>query len=424
MSMEHELAQMGDRARAAARELAVAGAEAKNGALRAMAAALRKDSGLIRSENAKDLEDGRAAGLSAATLDRLALDESRIEGMASGLEEIAALQDPIGTVLGMWTVERGLKVGRVRVPLGVVGIIYEARPNVTADAAGLCLKSGNAVILRGGKEALRSNVAIAGALRAAATGAGMPEGAVQLVSSPDRTASVGLMRLQALDVLIPRGGKALKAAVTEHARVPYIMTGDGNCHTFVDASADVDMALDVAVNAKTQRSAVCNAMETLLVHRDIAKRFVPAAMEAMASRGVELRGDEDVRALYPDAKPASEEDWDTEYHDMILAVRVVDGIEEAMEHIHRHGTKHSEAIVTESYANAQRFLAGVDAAAVYVNASTRFTDGGVFGFGAEMGISTQKLHARGPMGIEQLTSTKFVIYGTGQIRGTNPEPLR
>ncbi|RRD64203.1 glutamate-5-semialdehyde dehydrogenase [Fretibacterium sp. OH1220_COT-178] len=424
MSMEHELAQMGDRARAAARELAVAGAEAKNGALRAMAAALRKDSGLIRSENAKDLEDGRAAGLSAATLDRLALDESRIEGMASGLEEIAALQDPIGTVLGMWTVDRGLKVGRVRVPLGVVGIIYEARPNVTADAAGLCLKSGNAVILRGGKEALRSNVAIAGALRAAATGAGMPEGAVQLVSNPDRTASVGLMRLQALDVLIPRGGKALKAAVTEHARVPYIMTGDGNCHTFVDASADVDMALDIAVNAKTQRSAVCNAMETLLVHRDIAKRFVPAAMEAMASRGVELRGDEDIRALYPDAKPASEEDWDTEYHDMILAVRVVDGIEEAMEHIHRHGTKHSEAIVTESYANAQRFLAGVDAAAVYVNASTRFTDGGVFGFGAEMGISTQKLHARGPMGIEQLTSTKFVIYGTGQIRGTNPEPLR
>ena len=252
----------------------------------------------------------------------------------------------------------------------------------------------------------------------------MPEGAVQLVSAPDREASIGLMRLQALDVLIPRGGKGLKNAVAEHARVPYIMTGDGYCHTFVDASADPEMALAIAINAKTQRSAVCNAMETLLIHRDIAKTFVPAVMEALAARGVELRGDEAVRALYPEAKPATEEDWATEYHGMILAVRIVDGIEEAMDHIHRYGTKHSEAIVTESYANAQRFLSGVDAAAVYVNASTRFTDGGVFGFGAEMGISTQKLHARGPMGIEQLTSTKFVVYGSGQIRGTNPEPIR
>ena len=424
MSIQQELAHMGERARAAARGLAVAGTEAKNGALRAMAAAIRKHSAAIRAENAKDLEDGRSAGLTAATLDRLALDEGRIEGMASGLEEIAALRDPIGEVTGMWTVEQGLRVGRVRVPLGVVGIIYEARPNVTADAAGLCLKSGNAVILRGGKEALRSNAAIARALREGLETAGMPEGAVQLLTDPDRAASVALMQLQALDVLIPRGGKALKAAVTEHARVPCIMTGDGNCHTFVDASAEPEMALAITINAKTQRSAVCNAMETLLIHHDIAKTFVPAAMEALAARGVELRGDDAVRALYPGAKPATEEDWDTEYHDRILAVRVVDGIEEAMEHIHRYGTKHSEAIVTESYANAQRFLSGVDAAAVYVNASTRFTDGGVFGFGAEMGISTQKLHARGPMGVEQLTSTKFVVYGSGQIRGKNPEPTR
>ena len=306
MSIQQELAHMGERARAAARGLAVAGTEAKNGALRAMAAAIRKHSAAIRAENAKDLEDGRSAGLTAATLDRLALDEGRIEGMASGLEEIAALRDPIGEVTGMWTVEQGLRVGRVRVPLGVVGIIYEARPNVTADAAGLCLKSGNAVILRGGKEALRSNAAIARALREGLETAGMPEGAVQLLTDPDRAASVALMQLQALDVLIPRGGKALKAAVTEHARVPCIMTGDGNCHTFVDASAEPEMALAITINAKTQRSAVCNAMETLLIHRDIAKTFVPAAMEALAARGVELRGDDAVRALYPGAKPATD----------------------------------------------------------------------------------------------------------------------
>ncbi len=425
MSIRQELARMGERAWAAARVLSTARTEDKNRALRAMAAAIREDSAAIRWENAKDLEDGYAAGISAATLDRLALDEARIEDMASGLEEIAALRDPIGEVTGMWTVEQGLRIGRVRVPLGVVGIIYEARPNVTADAVGLCLKSGNAVILRGSREALRSNAAIVRSLRSAATGADakIPEGAIQFVSDPGHEASVALMQLQALDVLIPRGGEALKKAVMQNARVPYIMTGDGNCHTFVDASADIGMALSIAINAKAQRSAVCNAMETLLIHRDIAREFVPVVMEALAARGVELRGDETVQALYPQAKPATEGDWATEFHDMILAVRIVDGIEEAMEHIHRYGTRHSEAIVTESYTNAQRFLSGVDAAAVYVNASTRFTDGGVFGFGAEMGISTQKLHARGPMGVEQLTSTKFVVYGSGQIRGENPAPL-
>ena len=417
MTWREELVEMGGRAKCAARELATTPTEAKDAALHAMAASLRENAGQILEQNAQDLAVARAAGMDAATLDRLALDERRVEAMAVGLEEIAAFRDPVDEVLSMWTGEKGLKIGRVRVPLGVVGIIYEARPNVTADAAGLCLKSGNAVILRGGKEAHRSNLAIAQVLSAAAEAAGAPEGSIQLVRTTDREASTALMQLEALDVLIPRGGKALKAAVVANARVPYIMTGIGNCHVFIDATADLGMALEIAVNAKCQRSAVCNAMETLLVHKDIAPTFVPQAMAELTSRGVELRGDAAVRALFPAAKPATEEDWGTEYHGMTLAVRVVDSLQEAMDHIDRWGTKHSEAIVTESYANAQAFLAGVDAAAVYVNASTRFTDGSVFGFGAEMGISTQKLHARGPMGVEQLTSTKFIIYGSGQVRG-------
>ncbi len=417
MDWRDELNVMGGRAKRAARLLSVTASEVKNAALNAMAEALRVSADLILSENAQDLENARSFGMDAATLDRLTLNPARVEGMAKGLEEIAAFRDPVGEVLGMWGAEKGLKIGRVRVPLGVVGIIYEARPNVTADAAGLCLKSGNAVILRGGKEANRSNTAIANIISRAAESAGAPEWSIQHLDSTDRNVSIALMQLDALDVLIPRGGKALKEAVAANARVPYIMTGAGNCHTFIDASADLDMALKIAVNAKCQRSAVCNAMETLLVHKDIAERFIPDAMRAMADNGVELRGDEAVRALFPDAKVASEEDWETEYHGMILAVRVVDSIEAAMDHIDRYGTKHSEAIVTESYESSQKFLAGVDAAAVYVNASTRFTDGSVFGFGAEMGISTQKLHARGPMGVEQLTSTKFIIHGSGQVRG-------
>ena len=413
---------MGRLAQEAARELAGAGAERKNRALTNMAALLRQRSGHILQENAQDLEEARSGGLSSAMLDRLALDGDRIEGMARGLEEVAALPDPIGTASGGWRAEGGIEITRVRVPLGVIGIIYEARPNVTADAAGLCLKSGNAVILRGGREAGRSNAAIASTLQDAASACGLPGSAIQLLRLPGHEASIALMQLQALDVLIPRGSRRLKQSVLENARVPCIMTGDGNCHTFVDASADLDMALRIAVNAKAQRPGVCNAMETLLVHRDAAPAFIPRAMAELAELGVELRGDAEVRALWPDARPATEEDWETEYEDLILAVRVVSDLDEAMEHIRRYGTKHSEAIVTDSYANAERFLAGVDAAAVYVNASTRFTDGGVFGFGAEMGISTQKLHARGPMGVEQLTSAKFMVRGSGQIRGANPTP--
>jgi glutamate-5-semialdehyde dehydrogenase len=388
-----------------------------------MAEALRKNEVPILEQNKLDLEDGRAAGLTNALLDRLALDRARVEAMAVGLEEIAAFRDPVGEVLGMWNGEKGIRIGQIRVPLGVVGIIYEARPNVTADAAGLCLKSGNAVILRGGKEALRSNRAIAKVLSDAGARSGVPDGSVQLLATSDRAASIALMQSPYLDVLIPRGGTKLKESVMENARVPYIMTGIGNCHTFVDASADVDMAVRIVVDAKCQRPAVCNAMETLLIHKDIAPRFIPVGLKALSERGVELRGDEAVRALFPSAKPASEEDWETEFYDLILAVKVVDSLEAAMDHIHRYGTQHSEAIVTESYASAQAFLAGVDAAAVYVNASTRFTDGGVFGFGAEMGISTQKLHARGPMGVEQLTSTKFIIYGNGQTRAGGPGPV-
>ncbi|MDR2136820.1 MAG: glutamate-5-semialdehyde dehydrogenase [Synergistaceae bacterium] len=417
MSGRDELERMGLKARDAARRLATTPTEVKNAALRAMAEALRENEAPILEQNKLDLKDGRDAGLTSALLDRLALDGSRVEAMAKGLEEIASFRDPVGEVLGMWNGEKGIRIGRIRVPLGVIGIIYEARPNVTADAAALCLKSGNAVILRGGKEALRSNTAIAEILSASAEENGVPQGSIQLLTTPDRELSVALMQLRHLDVLIPRGGSKLKESVAKNARVPYIMTGEGNCHTFVDASADIEKAVKIVVNAKCQRPGVCNAMETLLIHKDIASRFIPVGLKALADRGVELRGDETVCSLFSSAKPATEEDWETEFYDLVLAVKVVDGLEEAIDHIYRYGTQHSEAIVTESYTNAQRFLAGVDAATVYVNASTRFTDGGVFGFGAEMGISTQKLHARGPMGVEQLTSTKFIIYGNGQIRG-------
>lgn len=417
MFWKEELESMGRRAKEAARSLATVSTENKNAALCAMAGALRKNASQIMAENKLDLEDGRAGGLTNALLDRLALNAERVEAMAAGLEEIAAFRDPVGQVLGMWNGEKGLRIGQIRVPLGVVGIIYESRPNVTADAAGLCLKSGNAVILRGGKEALRSNAFIARILSEAAQEKGIPEGAIQLLATPEREVSIGLMQLSYLDVLIPRGGKKLKESVVENARVPYIMTGIGNCHTFIDASADMEKAVKITVDAKCQRSGVCNAMETLLVHKDIASRFIPEALQMLQQRGVELRGDEAVRALFSRVKPAVEEDWETEFHDLVLAVRVVEDIGEAMDHIYRYGTQHSEAIVTENYTNAQAFLAGVDAAAVYVNASTRFTDGSVFGFGAEMGISTQKLHARGPMGVEQLTSTKFIVYGSGQTRG-------
>lgn len=417
MEIKDTLLEMGRAARCAARFLATATGDQKNRALFLMAQALRDHKKEILLANHKDIEAGRETGLTSALIERLTLNEKRVEAMALGLEEIAALRDPVGEVLGMWTAEKGLRVGRVRVPLGVIGIIYESRPNVTADAAGLCLKAGNAVILRGGKEALHSNIAIASILSQAAFSAGIPQGAISLIESPDRQATTMLMKMnEYVDVLIPRGGKGLKLAVLENATVPFIMTGMGNCHIFVDETANIEKAIPIVVNAKVQRPSVCNAMETMLVHKKIAPLFIPQALTVLREQGVEIRGDKAVCRLYSQAVPATEKDWSTEYLDLILAVKIVDNIEEAMNHIANYGTGHSEAILTESYTNAQAFLNGIDAAAVYVNASTRFTDGGVFGFGAEMGISTQKLHARGPMGVEQLTSTKFIIYGNGQVR--------
>jgi glutamate-5-semialdehyde dehydrogenase len=406
---------MGLAAREAARSLALAGRKEKDRALREMASSIRSRRDSIVEANGLDLEEGRKAGLSEPLLERLTLDDGRIESMAAGLEQIAVLPDPIGSGLGSYINEDGLEISRVRVPLGVIGMIYESRPNVTADAAGLCLKSGNAVILRGGKEAHHSNRAIAEAIGKALGNVGFPAGAVQLLDDPGREATQALMALDSLDVLIPRGGKGLKAAVKQHAKVPVIMTGMGLCHLYVDSSADVNMAVRIAVNAKAQRPSVCNSIETLLVHSDVASRFLPPLVKAMEEAGVELRGDDRVRKVVS-MNPAVDDDWDTEYLALILSIKMVDSLDQAMDHIHLHGSGHSEAIVTRDYGNSRRFLDGVDAAAVYVNASTRFTDGAVFGLGAEMGISTQKLHARGPMGVEQLTTVKFRVSGSGQIR--------
>jgi len=413
--VENKLKSMGLAAREAARRLALAGRKEKDRALREMASSIRSRRDSIVEANGLDLEEGRKAGLSEPLLERLTLDDGRIESMAAGLEQIAVLPDPIGSGLGSYINEDGLEISRVRVPLGVIGMIYESRPNVTADAAGLCLKSGNAVILRGGKEAHHSNRAIAEAIGKALGNVGFPAGAVQLLDDPGREATQALMALDSLDVLIPRGGKGLKAAVKQHAKVPVIMTGMGLCHLYVDSSADVDMAVRIAVNAKAQRPSVCNSIETLLVHSDVASRFLPPLVKAMEEAGVELRGDDRVRKVVS-MNPAVDDDWDTEYLALILSIKMVDSLDQAMDHIHLHGSGHSEAIVTRDYGNSRRFLDGVDAAAVYVNASTRFTDGAVFGLGAEMGISTQKLHARGPMGVEQLTTVKFRVSGSGQIR--------
>ncbi|NLB88156.1 MAG: glutamate-5-semialdehyde dehydrogenase, partial [Syntrophomonadaceae bacterium] len=338
--------------------------------------------------------------------------------MANGLREIAALPDPVGEVIGMTKRPSGIEVGRIRTPIGVIGIIYESRPNVTADAAALCLKSGNAIILRGGEEAINSNRIIAKTIADAAISCGIPEGAIQLVDSTDRQAAVFMMKMHDyLDVLIPRGGKGLKQTVMENASVPVIMTGMGNCHAYVDSDADLVKAGPIVINAKVQRPSVCNAIETLLVHKDVASSFLPTIITELKEKGVEIRGCAKTRAIVPEIKEATEDDWDEEYLALVLAVKVVDSLDEAIDHINEHGTGHSETIVTENYSHARKFLASVDAAAVYANASTRFTDGNEFGFGAEMGISTQKLHARGPMGLTELTSTKFIIYGDGQIRG-------
>ncbi|GLI17301.1 gamma-glutamyl phosphate reductase [Moorella thermoacetica] len=417
MNVALEVQTKGQRAREAARILAGLGTSKKNEALLAMARALEEEQEAILAANARDMVAGKEKGLSRALLDRLLLNEKRIRDMAAGLRELAALPDPVGEVTSMWTRPNGLQIGRVRVPLGVIGIIYEARPNVTVDAAGLCLKTGNAVILRGGSEAFYSNQALTRVISRAATAAGAPEGAIQLIETTDREAVNLLLRANDyLDVLIPRGGAGLIRTVVENATVPVIETGVGNCHVYVDAEADLDMAQRIVINAKTQRPGVCNAMETLLVHEKVADSFLPSLAAALKEKGVTIRGCERTRAIIPWAEVATETDWATEYLDLILAIRVVDSLESALEHIHRYGTKHSEAIVTTNYQTAREFLARVDAAAVYVNASTRFTDGYEFGFGAEIGISTQKLHARGPMGPEQLTTFKYIIFGSGQIR--------
>ncbi|MEQ8200895.1 MAG: glutamate-5-semialdehyde dehydrogenase [Syntrophomonadaceae bacterium] len=411
------LIAQGMKARQAARILATASTTLKNQALLNMAAQLEENSQDILKANGLDLELGRQQGLTAALLERLTLTESRIRDMAQGLRDIAALPDPVGETIESSRRPNGLDISRVRTPIGVIGIIYESRPNVTADAAALCLKSGNAILLRGGEEALNSNRVIARIISAAAAQTGIPEGAIQLVDSEDRQAAVFMMKMhEYLDVLIPRGGKGLKTAVLENAVVPVIMTGMGNCHVYVDEAADLAKAGPIVMNAKVQRPSVCNAAETLLVHKNVAARFLPSIVADLQAAGVEVRGCPTTLQLVPGIRAASEDDWSEEYLELILAVKVVASLAEAIAHINHYGTGHSEAIVSENYSSVRRFLHEVDAAAVYANASTRFTDGGVFGMGAEMGISTQKLHARGPMGLKELTTSKFIIQGDGQIR--------
>lgn len=408
---------MGQNAKAAARQLAVAG-EQKNEALKAIAQALLTHQDEIMQANRIDLENGKANGLSAALIDRLTLNADRIRGVADGVLEVAALPDPIGTVISGSTRPNGMNITKVRVPLGVIGIIFESRPNVTVDAAVLCLKSGNAVILRGGKEAIHSNQCLTAIMQDAIESVGLDRHCVQLIQDTSRQSSVELMELtEYLDVLIPRGGKGLIQAVVANAKVPVIETGAGNCHVFVDESADLTMAADIIYNAKTSRPSVCNAIETILVHEKIAEKALPVIKARLDEKHVELRGCDKTRTILGDTVvPATESDWETEYGDYILAVKVVSSMDEAIDHIARYSTGHSECIVTNDYVNARRFTAAVDSAAVYVNVSTRFTDGGMFGLGAEIGISTQKLHARGPMGLNELTSMKFIIEGNGQVR--------
>jgi len=404
-------------AKQAAAKLAVTSTAVKNAALLAMAAALEAQQSEILAANERDMTAAAAKGMKSSMLDRLKLTAERISGMADGLRQVAGLADPVGNVIDGKTLPNGLHITKIRVPLGVIGIIYEARPNVTADAAGLCLKSGNAVILKGGSEAMESNKTVAAILAQAAEGAGIPAGSIQFIDTSDRQAVQDLIHMNGLvDVVIPRGGAGLIQAVVRNASVPVIETGAGVCHTYVDKDADVEMAMKIAFNAKVQRPSVCNAMETLLVHKDIADKFLPMMLMMYNSSAVEIRGDEAVQEYSGQVHPATEEDWSTEYGDLRLSVKIVDSIEEAMAHIAKYGTGHSECIVTNNYQAAQLFQYTVDAAAVYVNASTRFTDGNEFGFGAEIGISTQKLHARGPMALLELTSTKYLINGNGQVR--------
>jgi glutamate-5-semialdehyde dehydrogenase len=418
MDWQTELETLGQQAKTAARRLGVVSTAQKNQALLAMADRLLTEQDRILAANAVDMAMGKTKGLSPALLDRLLLTPARIEAMAEGLRQVAALPDPIGECVSGVRRPNGLEIRKVRVPFGVIAMIYEARPNVTVDAAGLCLKTGNAVILRGGSEAIESNKMLAAVLIEAGQRSGLPDGTISLIETTDREAVNRLLKLNRyIDVIIPRGGAGLIRTVVENSTVPVIETGIGVCHTFVDESADLEMAADIAFNAKVSRPGVCNAMETLLVHRAVADALLPLLLERYARAGVELRGCAETAARHAAVRPATEEDWATEYHDFILSVKVVGSLDEALDHIERYGTKHSEAIVTRDYDNARRFQQQVDASTVYVNASTRFTDGFEFGFGAEIGISTQKLHARGPMGLVELTSYKYLVDGNGQIRG-------
>lgn len=411
------LEEIGKKAKQAARALGLATTEQKNEALLAMAEALTARQDTILIANAADLQAGREAGLSQALLDRLLLTPQRIEAMADGLRQVAALPDPVGRVLSDTVRPNGLHLVKVAVPMGVIAVIYEARPNVTADSAALCLKSGSAVILRGGKEAIGSNMAVCQVMREALTATAISPDAVQLVTDTTHESANALMHLnEYVDVLIPRGGRRLIRTVLETATVPVIETGAGVCHIYVDKAADISMAAQIICNAKTSRPSVCNAAECMLIHRDIASRALPEIARPLLEKQVQIRGDDTVCRLVPEAVPATEDDWGREYGDYIIAAKVVDSIEQAMEHIYRYSTGHSECIVTQDAQAAEEFLNGVDAAAVYHNASTRFTDGGEFGLGAEIGISTQKLHARGPLGLNELTSMKYKIYGSGQIR--------
>jgi glutamate-5-semialdehyde dehydrogenase len=417
MSLHNQMIEMGEKAVRASRELARLSTKKKNCILEAIAEEISNQKETIQAANARDLSAGRDAGLSAALLDRLELNDARIDGMVKGLLDVAVLKDPVGTQISSWNRPNGLQINKVRVPIGVIAIIYESRPNVTADAASLCLKTANAVILRGGKEARYSNAAIARAMREGGIKKGMPAEAVQLVETTDRDAVRELAQMTGkVDLIIPRGGEGLIKAVSEMAWVPVIKHYKGVCHTYVDAAADIDMALAIAENAKCQRPGVCNAMETLLVHKEIAPAFLPNCIERLKAGGVELRGDDAAQKFDAEIRPATEEDWFTEYLDLILSIRVVDDVQAAIEHINTYGSHHSDAIVTTDKKAGKAFLAQVDSASVYINASTRFTDGSEFGMGAEIGISTDKLHARGPMGLEELTTYKFVVEGTGQIR--------
>ncbi|MBN1050491.1 glutamate-5-semialdehyde dehydrogenase [Clostridium botulinum] len=412
-----ELILKGERAKEASYVLMNATTSEKNDALIKMGQKLLENKEYIIAENKKDLENAMLKGTSKAMLDRLYLDEKRLEDMADGLNQLVNLNDPIGEVITMWKRPNGLQIGKQRVPMGVIGIIYEARPNVTCDAAGLCLKAGNAVILRGGSEAINSNKAIVKALCEGIKESGLPEYSLQLIENTSREIANEMMRLnEYIDVLIPRGGAGLIQAVVKNATVPVIETGVGNCHVYVDEEADFKMAEDIIINAKTSRPAVCNAEEKLLVNEKIAEEFLPKIISVLREKNVEVRGDSSVMKIVDDVKEATDKDWGKEYLDFIIGIKIVNNIDEAIKHINKYGSGHSEAIITNNYQNSQKFLQRVDAAAVYVNASTRFTDGCEFGFGAEIGISTQKLHARGPMGLNELTTTKYIIYGNGQIR--------